>query len=332
MLALGVSAFLLMSLIFYAVTGGADFGGGVWDFLAIGPRANEQRKALARAIGPIWEADHVWLVLAVVILFTGFPPAFAVMMTALNIPITLMLIGIVLRGSAFIFRKYDSQSDEVEQRWSKLFGAASFFTPFAEGVILGALSAEQIRVVNGEVTTGFFAGWTTLFAFACGLFALGLCAFLAATYMTIETKEQRDLQNDFRRRALWSGLALVPMAALILVASRKGSLEIFRGPAETWAGLAAGLAALFAIAALVSLWRWKFALARILAIGQATLILVAWGLAQYPNLITPDVTIFNSSAPAATLRLLIIALGAGTVLLLPALAFLFYIFKGKESS
>jgi cytochrome bd-type quinol oxidase subunit 2 len=101
------------------------------------PRAERQREAIAKAIGPIWEANHVWLILVVVLLFTGFPAGFAAMMTALNIPLTAMLIGIVLRGSAFIFRKYDSRSDATQRRWSMLFGVASFCTPFFQGIILG---------------------------------------------------------------------------------------------------------------------------------------------------------------------------------------------------
>src|SRR5258708_32513659 len=116
--------------------GGADFGGGIWNLLAFGPRAKRQREAIADAIAPIWEANHVWLMLVIVLLFTGFPRGFAVLMTALNIPLTAMLIGIVLRGAAFVFRKYDSQSEPVQQRWSTVFGAASFFTPFCQGVTL----------------------------------------------------------------------------------------------------------------------------------------------------------------------------------------------------
>src|SRR6267143_6116843 len=152
-----VAGFMFVALVFYAVTGDADYGGGMWDLFATGPRADEQRKAIERAIGPIWEADHVWLILIIVILFTGFPRAFAAMMTALNIPFTLMLIGIVLRGAAFTFRKYDVQSQDVQHRWSTLFGAASFFTPFIQGVALGALSTGQIRIVDGRLATGFFA-------------------------------------------------------------------------------------------------------------------------------------------------------------------------------
>src|SRR6476620_8340522 len=202
-----VAGFIFVALGFYAVTGDADYGGGMWDLLATGPRAAAQRDAIERAIGPIWEADHVWLILIVVILFTAFPPAFTAMMTALNIPFTLMLIGIVLRGSAFIFRKYDVKSHKVKQGWSLLFGAASFFTPFIQGVVLGALSTGQIRIANGRVVSGYYAVWLTPFAFACGLFALALFAFLAASFFNDAATTESHVQNDFRLRAICSGAA-----------------------------------------------------------------------------------------------------------------------------
>ena len=112
---LGLGAVILVALVLYALSGGADYGGGMWDLLASGPRARAQREAIEHAIGPIWEANHVWLILVVVVLFTAFPPAFAVIMTALHIPITAALVGIVLRGSAFAFRKYDTRDDAVHR-------------------------------------------------------------------------------------------------------------------------------------------------------------------------------------------------------------------------
>ena len=235
MLELTVPFCILFSLILYALMGGADFGGGIWDLLAAGPRAPRQRQAIAAAIGPIWEANHVWLILVVVLLFTGFPGAFAAMMTALNLPITVMVFGIVLRGSAFIFRQYDSKSEPGRYRWGKVFGFACFITPFFQGVSIGALATRQIRVVQGHVVTGFFAGWLTAFALACGVFALGLFAFLAASYLTLDTKHQPDLQNDFRLRALWSGLALGPIAFVVFLLSRHGAPDMFHGLTRWWA-------------------------------------------------------------------------------------------------
>jgi len=193
-----IAAVLVISLILYALLGGADFGGGMWDLLAFGPRARQQREAIADAIAPVWEANHVWLILVIVLLFTAYPAAFAAIMTALHIPITVVLVGIVLRGAAFIFRKYDAQDDATHHRWSLVFSIASFFTPLFLGMTLGGLASGAIRVTDGLVTTGFFAGWTTPFAIACGLFAQGMFAFLAATYMTVETQTDRSLQADFR--------------------------------------------------------------------------------------------------------------------------------------
>ena len=330
-LALVVALFMVASLIIYALMGGADFGGGMWDFLATGPRAKRQKKAIAEAIGPILEANHVWLILVIVLLFTGFPPAFSAMMTALNIPFTLILIGIVLRGSAFVFRKYDRDAATVQRRWSILFGVSSFFTPFVEGITVGALATGQIRIVDGKVISGFLAGWLTPFAFACGIFAVALFAFLAATYLTVDTTGEPDLQKDFRLRAIWSDLLLLPIALIAFVTSKRDAPEIFDGLTRWWAPLLLGWTSCFALAALIALWRRRFKFARILAIGQVVLILSGWSLAQYPNFVTPDLTFANSAAPAATLRLLIIALGAGAVFLLPSLYFLFHIFKGDET-
>jgi cytochrome d ubiquinol oxidase subunit II len=108
---------IVVALTIYALTGGADFGGGVWDLLARGPRARAQRRLIADALAPIWEANHVWLIAVIVILFTAFPPAFGAIATALHIPLTAMLVGIVLRGSAFTFRSYHRPDDHVAERW-----------------------------------------------------------------------------------------------------------------------------------------------------------------------------------------------------------------------
>lgn len=330
MLKVLVAIFILLALVLYALLGGADFGGGMWDLLACGPRAKRQRELIAHALAPVWEANHVWLILVLVLLFTGFPQAFAAMMTALNIPMTAFLLGIVLRGSTFVFRNYDATDDAVHRRWSTLFGAASFFTPFVQGLTLGALATGRIRVEQGRVATGFFAGWLTPFAMACGVFALGLFAFLAATYLTLDARNEPELQNDFRRRSLWSGLALGPIALLVFLTSKNGAPTMYEGLTRWWAPVLLAWTSLLALTALAALWRRRYALARFAAIGQVVFILIGWGLAQYPNLITPDVTVANAAAPAPTLRLLVTALGFGSILLLPSLAYLFYIFKARD--
>jgi cytochrome bd ubiquinol oxidase subunit II len=136
-----LAAVVLIALTIYVLTGGADYGSGVWDLLATGPRKLQQRQFIAEAIGPIWEADHVWLILIVVILFTGFPAAFASIMTALNVPLTLMLVGIVMRGSAFSFRSYGSADEHVRREWGRIFAIASLITPALLGITIGAIAS-----------------------------------------------------------------------------------------------------------------------------------------------------------------------------------------------
>src|SRR5439155_2863496 len=136
---------IFLALNAYAVLGGADFGGGVWDLLAFGPRKERQRELIAEAIGPVWEANHVWLILAIVLLFTCFPPAFARLGTLLHIPLSLVLIGIVLRGSAFTFWRYGgsggSHADLAQRRWGVVFAVASLITPLLLGTTAGAIAS-----------------------------------------------------------------------------------------------------------------------------------------------------------------------------------------------
>jgi cytochrome d ubiquinol oxidase subunit II len=321
-----LAAVILVSLVLYALTAGADFGGGAWDVLAFGPRAKAMREAVADAIGPIWEANHVWLILVVVVVFTAFPTAFAQIMTALFVPLMLVLVGIVLRGSAFVFRKYAARRDATYRRWSAVFGASSLLTPFLLGLSLGALASGEIRVIDGVLTTGFTAGWTSAFAVGCGVFAQFLFAFLAATYMTIETRGDAGLQRAFRTRALFSGLALAPIALAVFLLARSGAPVIFEALTGLWA---APLLVATSVAALVALWALatnRFRTARIAAAAQVACILTGWGIGQHPWLIVPDVTFESAAGPPETLRFLVWALAAGAVVLFPSFYWLFRVF------
>jgi cytochrome bd ubiquinol oxidase subunit II len=323
-----LAASIIVSLTFYALMGGADYGGGVWDLLAWGPRSKDQRELIADAIGPIWEANHVWLILVVVLLFTCFPPAFSAIATALHIPLTLMLIGIVLRGSAFTFRTYDYRPDDVQRRWGQIFAIASLVTPVLLGVTVGSIASGRIQVEGGNSRAIFIDSWLAPFPFAVGIFALALFAFLAAVYLTLET-EAPELREDFRKCALGAAATVALLALLVYLLSDTGAPQIRHGLSESWwtwpLQVATGIAALGAIFAL---WRRRFRLARFCAAGQVTLILWGWALAQFPYLVEPDITIYNAAAPPATLRLVFIALMAGALLLLPSFYYLFRVFKG----
>jgi cytochrome d ubiquinol oxidase subunit II len=318
---------MLAALVLYALLGGADYGGGIWDLLAAGPRRREQRALIERAIGPVWEANHVWLILAVVLLFTGFPAAFAAISVALFLPLTLLLVGIVLRGAAFTFRAYDHPEDRVQARWGLAFSASSAVTPVLLGIAVGAVSAG--RAGPAAAAAGDPLGWATPFTLTVGVFAAALFAFVAATYLAVEA--EGALRDDFRRRALGAGLAVFACAAGALVLSRREAPGVFAALTARGFSLPLHLATgIAAVTALLALWRGRVRLARAAAVAQVSLIVLGWGAAQYPYVLPPELTLEAAAAPRATLVGVLWALAAGAVFLFPALYLLFRVFKGER--
>lgn len=321
---------MIVALVLYALMGGADFGGGVWDLLAGGPRRDAQRSLIEKAIGPIWEANHVWLILVVVLLFAAFPAAFSAISVALHVPLTLFLVGVVFRGSAFTFRAFDSRGDREQKRWGLLFSLASVIAPVLLGMMVGALASGRVRVASGVVTSGFFAPWLALFPLLIGLFALALFAFLAAVYLANEA-DSPALADDFRRRALAAGVTVGALALAAFLASDTGAPLVRKGLTDrpfTWPLHAATAAA--ALTALGALYRRRYPLARAAAVAQVTLILLGWAASQYPYLVIPDITLQSAAGNLRTMRLVLGALGAGSVILLPSLYLLFRVFKAKR--
>jgi len=328
-----MAGLVALALNAYVLLGGADFGGGVWDLLALGPRRDEQRALVAHAIGPIWEANHVWLILAIVLLFTCFPPAFARLGTVLHVPLTLMLIGVVLRGSAFAFRSYGTETDPAERRWGRVFSVTSLLTPILLGVAVGAIASGRVtRPSSNGFWAGFVAPWLTPFALAVGIFALACFAFLAAVYLTLEAPPG-PLREDFRRRALAAGGAVFLTAALALALTPLEAPLMLEGLVRSgWAvGLHVGTGTA-ALVALGALWTRRWRLARAAAALQVSLILWGWPLAQYPYLVPPDLTIAETAAPPVTLRLVLAGLLVGALVLVPSLAYLFRVFKQASAA
>ncbi|HQW66226.1 MAG TPA: cytochrome d ubiquinol oxidase subunit II [Gemmatimonadales bacterium] len=326
------SAACLAAITAYVLFGGADFGGGVWDLLATGPRAKAQRALIADTISPIWEANHVWLILVVVILFTGFPSAYARISVSLHIPLTLMLVGVVLRGSAFTFRSYDRRDDDVQRRWGMVFAVASLVTPVLLGLAAGTVAGGGVTAPGRRsFTEAYVLPWLAPFPLAIGVLTLLLFAFLAAVYLTVEARDV-DLAGDFRRRALWSGGALLPIAAVALWLARDAAPWIFTELVEAaWAPVLHLLTASAASIALLALWQRQYRVARTAAATQTALIVSGWGLAQWPWLLPPTLSAYDAAAPTATLALLVGALTIGAVVLFPALGYLFAIF-GRAAS
>ena len=322
---------IMVALTLYALGAGADFGGGVWDLLSTGPRAREQRDLIAHTIGPIWEANHVWLILVVVLLFVCFPTAWAIISTGLHVPLTIMLIGIVLRGSAFTFRSYDDSSDAVQRRWGRIFAVASVVTPVMLGTCVGAVAAGRIRMRGSEVVGGFIRPWLAPFPLAVGALALVLFAFLAAVYLTNES--EGALREDFRLRALAAGGLLGVLAFGALALAREGAPLVWTGlSARPWSLPLHAFIATVAVGALAALWWRLYPFARVLAIIQVALVVWGWGLGQFPYLLPPDVTFSEAAAPPAVLRAVLGALVAGAIVLAPSLWALYRVFRGRAAA
>lgn len=323
---------MVVALNFYVLLGGADYGGGVWDMLSWGPRAAKQRELIAEAIGPIWEANHVWLILVIVILFTAFPMAFSEISTYLHIPLTLMLVGIVLRGSAFTFRSYDTKDDAVQRRWGRMFAIASTITPVLIGILVGAVSSDKFHTLGSDFVSNFVWTWLRPFPFAVGFFALVLFAFLAAVYLAVESTDA-DLQNDFRIRGLFAAVLVFVMAVIVFLLAGDDAPHIRQVLTNSIWTLPLHLATgLLAVGAIWGLWQRKFAFARHCAIAQVSLILWGWALAQFPFLVRPAITIYAAAAPKATLDMLFTALLVGAILLFPCIYYLLKVFKSRTAS
>ncbi len=306
----------------YAVLGGADFGAGIWDLVTWTRLKPSERASLFGAIGPVWEANHVWLIFAIVLTFSAFPAAFAALTTALWVPLLVALTGIVFRGAAFVFRAYGAESAGHEHRWSVTFGVASAATPLAFGAAAGAIAAGATNSSSGPVLE--FARPLPVIG---ALLAAAVCAYLAAVYLTREGAAQgsEPLVSAWRRRALGAGVVAGGLAVLGVVAMAAGDSALSSGFRDrAWPLVivsAAGAATSFA-----ALRLRRFTLAAGAAAAAVGSITAGWGVAQYPYLLPPVLSTADR-APDAVLRALLAATAIGAVVLVPSLAFLFRLFK-----
>jgi len=329
-----LGAMLVGALTCYVLFGGADFGAGIWTLFARGRTKPAQRALIDEAIGPIWEANHVWLIIAVTILFTAFPRAFALISIRLHIPLTLLLIGIVLRGTAFAVRTHDVTAAQeacsaAPGIWRVLFAGSSLVTPALLGIVLGTIASGRLAGPTTSFMETFLAPWLAPFPLVVGLLTTALVAYLAAAYLLVESRDP-DLRALFRRRARRSWLLTGILAALALWLARTGAPEIFHGLIETaWGRSTVTSAAAINLAAWWCLHSGRDRLAGLSAMGGAVAVIWGWALSQFPYLVEPSLTIYDA-APPATLRLLFLSLIGGSVGLLPLLFYLYRLFKGDR--
>jgi cytochrome bd ubiquinol oxidase subunit II len=314
------AALVFLGVIAYALFGGADFGSGVWDLSAGDARRGAPvRNLIDTSIGPVWEANHVWLIYVLVFLWTAFPVAFGALMTTLFVPWLLVGLGIVLRGSGFAFRKYAEDLDSARV-YGALFAASSLVTPLFLGMIAGAIASGRVPVEGGDLWTS----WTGPTSWVGGILAVLTCAFLAATFLAADARKagQPDLAAWCGRRALATGVVTGAVALVAIVPLRADAETL----AEGLQGRASPLVVLSAIAGAATLWLlWtgRYGLARFGAVAAVATIVAGWGVAQYPDLLVDQLTIEEGAGADATLWALVITFGLAAVTAVPALVWLY---------
>ncbi len=299
---------LWLALFIYTIFGGADFGAGMLELFAVGESGSRQEALIDESIGPVWESNHVWLIFLLVVFFTAFPPAFAVINVVLFIPLLLAVIGIVLRGSSFVFKTHGSiQRNRNVRILSRTFSVASIMTPFFLALSAAAIASGVIVIQNkSQVVTNTGSDWLTPFTLTIGAMALTLCVTISAIYLTVEatSRGQSDLAEAFRRRGLIAG---VDKAIPIVIVTM-----------------------LVGVAAAAALWFRRYTWARVLIVAEVAFLLLSWGVSQYPYIIPPDVTAANASSPLETQQFLLVGIIIALIIVLPSLWFLFYVFKLKK--
>jgi cytochrome d ubiquinol oxidase subunit II len=324
--AIGVSLYL------YMLFGGADFGAGILE-LFLGERAEPY---VDRALSPVWETNHVWLILAMVLCFVGFPLAFTTITTYLHLPLLLVLLGIVARGAAFTFRHYDPAPGGTRVWYNRVFRASSLLTPFFLGVTVAAISGGRLNTRLGDgFYAVFVAPWLGVFPVTLGVFVCSLCVFVATAFLAAERGKEAKGGLHYLRFARRTHLLSVVSGAIVLVAAWVDEAPI---AAEFLASPIALTCAVLATI-LIPLIAWSFHEARVswlrVAVSaQLALILAGYGVTQYPVLVrladTPDITVNLAAAPQVTLCLLAGVLGFGLVLILPALFLLLRVYKLRQ--
>jgi cytochrome d ubiquinol oxidase subunit II len=320
--ATAVAVVLWIGATFYAVFGGADFGAGLWSLLAgRGDRARRPRELIDWAIGPVWEANHVWLIFVLVVSWTAFPSAFESVFSTLFIPLSLAALGIVLRGSGFAFQH------TARRPWGRslavvLFGLASVLTPFFMGTVVGAIAGGRVPVGNaaGDAVTS----WLNLLSVVIGVLFVATGAYLSAVFLVSDARRAgaHDLERYFGNRALIAALVTGTFAVAGLVALHRDAQYVFDRLTSQALPLVI-LSAACGIAVLVLLRRNARRGARAFAVGAVAAVIWGWGIAQYPYLLPEKLTIAGAAAPSETLTSVLIVFGIAVVLVLPAIGLLY---------
>lgn len=317
-----VAVVLLLGITAYAVFGGADFGAGFWDLIAGGAERGERPRALIdHSIGPVWEANHVWLIFTFVVLWTGFSTVYASITLTLFVPLTLAALGIVLRGASFAFRKTAFRTAE-RRNFGAVFAISSVIVPYCFGAVAGAIASG--RVPAGGKAGDPWSSWINATSIVGGVLAVVVCAYLAAVYLVWDARrlDDPDLVEYFRVRAVYAALVAGVVAFAGIFVLHADAKYVFDGLASRGLPLVI-VSALCGIGSLVLMLRGAQRFARVLSIGAVASIIWGWGVAQWPYMLPTSVKVSQAAAPSSTLTAILVVFGAAVVTILPALALLY---------
>ena len=329
-----VIIFLLVSVYLYCLLGGADFGAGIVELTARGESRERTKNLVSESMAPIWEANHMWLVITVVILFNAFPAIYTQVSISLYIPLILLLVGIVLRGTAFTFRHYDAIKDDSQKVYSKIFSYSSLTVTFFFGLVIGALISGKITQNPDNFIEGYITPWLNIFSISVGIFLCTLFSFIASVYLIGDSTE-KSIREKFITKAKHTTIAMVISGGLVFIASYIESVDLvtqfFSHPISiTLIVLATiGLPVLW-----ITLGKGRIWSSRIIAGAQLLFILGGFYAIYFPTIVKikdgTNLTLFNSAAPAVTLNYLGWALIIGSFIIFPSLFYLLDIFKFKN--
>lgn len=330
-----VMIYLWAAILLYLLLGGADFGAGIIELFTSKRNKSITRKTMYQAIGPIWEANHMWLIIAIVILFVGFPVIYTTMSVYLHIPLTIMLLGIIARGTAFAFRNYDAVIDDMQKIYNKIFVYSSFITPMFLGIIAGSAVAGRINTQANNFVDAYIFSWLHWFSVAVGLFTVTICGYLAAIFIIGETNNNDDKQR-FIRKSKHMSIAAAISGALVFAAAAYEDVPLFEWVFGNTVGQVAITAAIISFIVLwILLNRNKTRILRLPAGFQVTMILLTVTVRHYPNIVILDngkhLSLLEHAGQEQAIYWLGMALLVGSVFILPALFYLLYSFHKKTA-
>jgi cytochrome d ubiquinol oxidase subunit II len=317
-----IAVVLFFGVTAYAVFGGADFGAGFWDLLAGGAEHGARPRAIAaHSIGPVWEANHVWLIFCLVVLWTGFPEAYQSIGLTLFVPLSLAAFGIVLRGSSFAFRKEVTRTSS-SRNFGAAFAISSVIVPFCLGAVAGAIA-------SGRVPAGGKAGdpwdsWINPTSILGGVLAVAVCAYLASVYLFFDARrfDDAEMVDYFRRRALIAAIVAGLVAVVGVFVLHSDARYIFDGLTSRALPLVV-VSAACGVGSIVLLLRSSHRGARILAVGAVASIVIGWGVAQWPYMFPETLKVSQAAAPDSTLVTILVVFVVAAIVVLPALGLLY---------